>query len=308
MPACSRKHATLRAVLVASALLSPALLAPPACGQGTSGPTVADSKVGYIDSALPGNAFRLRYDATYNNPRPNRAEFFYAPGPPFGPGLPLPERAVDSQDLSAYAEAALTDRLSAFAEMPVRFLNPEVNANTAGLADMNAGFKWAFLHEDAGTLAFQFRTYVPTGDADRGLGTRHVSLEPALLAYRPLTDRLRVEGEFRYWVPVGGGDFAGDVVRYGVGFSYDLFCRDNLRITPVAEFVGWTVLDGQASVVGPAGLVSVEDAAGDTIVNAKLGVRVWLGGRADLYAGYGRPLTGDRWYENTFRLELRLVY
>ena len=28
----------------------------------------------------------------------------------------------------------------------------------------------------------------------------------------------------------------------------------------------------------------------------------------DVYAGYGRPLTGDKWYENTFRVEFRLFY
>ena len=33
-----------------------------------------------------------------------------------------------------------------------------------------------------------------------------------------------------------------------------------------------------------------------------------IGHHADLYTGYGRPLTGDRWYENTFRVEFRLVY
>ena len=39
-----------------------------------------DSSVGYIDTAIPGNVFRLRFDTAYNNNRPNRAEFFYAKG------------------------------------------------------------------------------------------------------------------------------------------------------------------------------------------------------------------------------------
>lgn len=301
------KGPVLRAVLIAI-VVGPALLPAPAGAQGTSGPTVSDSKVGYIDSAIPGNVFRFRYDASFNNRRPTRAEFFYAPGPPFGPGLPLPERSVDYQDVSAYAEAAVGDRFSVFADVPVRFLNPDLNQNTAGLADMNAGFKCALLRGDAGVLTFQLRTFAPTGDASRGLGTRHVSLEPALLAHRPITDRFRLEGEFRYWVPVGGGDFAGDVIRYGAGASYDVYRDDRVRITPVAEFVGWTVLGGRENVVGPAGDAVIQNAAGDTMVHAKVGVRTRLGSRTDVYAGYGRPLTGDRWYENTFRLELRLLY
>ena len=51
-----------------------------------------------------------------------------------------------------------------------------------------------------------------------------------------------------------------------------------------------------------------EDAGGQTIVNAKFGLRMTLGDHADIYSGYGHPLTGNRWYENTFRIEFRLRY
>jgi hypothetical protein len=300
-----KNHPLLHAVLAAAVV---SLAGLPACAQGTSGPVVSDSKVGYIDSALPGNLFRLRFDAAYSDRRPNRADFFYAPGPPFGPGLPLPERSIDYQDLTAYVEAAWTDRFATFVELPVRFLDPDLNANTAGFADLNAGFKGVLFQSDDSVLTFQLRTYAPSGNAGRGLGTGHVSLEPSLLAYSSLTDRLHLEGEFRYWVPITNNDFAGDVLRYGVGLGYDLFYHEGRRVTPVAEFVGWTVLGGKESVVPPAGPAVVKDAAGDTIVNAKLGVRAGLGSHVDFYAGYGRPLTGSRWYENTFRLELRLTY
>lgn len=270
--------------------------------------TGSESSVGYIDNAIPTSQVRLRYDAVSDNNRPTRAEFFYARGAPFGPGLPLPEPQVDYQDVSAYLEAAATERLSGFLEVPVRFLDPEVNANTAGLSDLQAGFKYAFLHDPAGVATFQLRTFAPTGDAGRGLGTRHVSLEPALLSFTPLGDRLALAGEFRTWVPVGGTDFAGPVLRYGVGLQYDLVRGCTFGLTPVAELVGWTVLSGQESAVFPSGISVVEDAAGDTIVNAKLGLRWKWGDAADLYTGYGRPLTGEHWYENIARIELRLFY
>jgi hypothetical protein len=281
---------------------------PCAFAQGTSGPIVTDSKVGYIDSAIPADLFRLRYDSSYNNRRPTRAEFLYAQGAPGGPGWPLPETSVDYQELFACAELVILPRFSAFLEVPARFLNPDINANTAGLGDMNTGFKYAFLESDSGVLSFQFRAYIPTGDADRGLGVRHVSLEPALLFYQALTDRAGVEGELRYWIPVGGTDFAGQIIRYGLGVHYDVVNTCHWRLGPVVEFVGWTVLSGRESFVQPSGLVEVRDAAGQTIVNAKLGVRLGIGERADFYAGWGRPLTGDRWYENVFRLEMRLLF
>ena len=218
------------------------------------------------------------FDAAYDFTRPTRAEFFYARSQPLGPGLPVPEPRIDYQDLAGYLELAATDRLSGFVEVPWRFLNPEVNADTNGLADMNAGFKYAFLYRNDLVATFQFRTYIPTGDASRGLGTHHVSLEPAFLFYKPWTDRLGLEGEFRYWVPIDGTDFAGDLIRYGVGVHYDVWKTCTLTVSPVVEFVGWTVLSGKESAVTPSGAVLIEGAAGDTIVNAKMGVRcAWTG-------------------------------
>ena len=54
--------------------------------QGTTGPVIRDSNVGYIDPAIPAELFRFRYDAAYDNNRPTRAEFFWSPGEPFGAG------------------------------------------------------------------------------------------------------------------------------------------------------------------------------------------------------------------------------
>ena len=78
--------------------------------------------------------------------------------------------------------------------MPWRFLNPEVNADHNGIGDMNAGFKYAFIRDPDLIATFQFRTYVPTGDPHLGLGNDHVSLEPALLVWKPITERLRPGG------------------------------------------------------------------------------------------------------------------
>jgi hypothetical protein len=290
--------------VLGAVLLTPALLH----GQDTGGPTVADSSVGYIDSALPVNELRLRFDAAYDLRRPSRAEFFYARPGPRGPGVPLPEQRIDYQDLSAYLEVRATEGLSGFLEVPWRFLNPEVNRNANGLSDVNAGCKWAFVSSPDLTATFQFRTYAPTGEAHRGLGNDHVSLEPALLVYRPLGERLVLESELRFWAPVGGTDFAGNILRYGVGLHYDPCQSDDLRLVPVAELVGWTALNGKESVPHPSGVPTVQGVAGETILNIKLGVRVKCRDTADFYAGYGRALTGDRWYENTFRVEWRLFF
>jgi hypothetical protein len=270
------------------------LAAGPAFGQAG-----AESSVGYIDSAIPQTKFRLRADAAYGNNRPERAEFFYPQD-----GLPLPESNVDDQEVSVYLEYAFCPQFSAFAEVPFRFLNPENNANHAGLSDVNAGLKWAALASDAQYLTFQLRAYAPSGLKHRGLGTGHVSLEPAVLYNRALTDVLHLEAELRDWVPVGGTDFEGNVVRYGVGASYDIYKTEDLRVAPVAEFVGWTVLSGKDDAENEN---LVKSAAGETILNLKLGLR----GRSEfgeVYVGYGRALTGTVWYKDIIRFEYRFLF
>jgi hypothetical protein len=266
-----------------------------------------DSAVGYIDNAIPSNVVRLRVDAAYRNNRATRAEFFYARGAPFGPGLPRPESTDDYQEISAYLEGKVRDDLSVFIEAPWRFLNPTINENQEGFGDLNTGFKWAFLSSEDQVTSFQFRVYAPTGDSTRGLGTNHVSLEPGLLCFNRLSDRLRLESELRLWIPAGGTSFAGTILRYGAGFSYGERRAHDWWFTPVVEFVGWTVFNGaEATTFTPP--IIVEHAAGDTIINGKFGLRVGFGDRFDIYSGYGRALTGEVWYKDIWRSELRWAF
>lgn len=287
--------------------------------QGAAGRPV--TLPGYIDTAIVRSQFFLRYDSAYNANRPDRAEFFYAKCGCFGagaPGPPLPETRVNYQDITSYLELAANNRFSAFVEAPVRFLNPEQNANAAGFADMNAGIKAALIASTQEYLTFQCRTYIPTGDARRGLGTHHASLEPAMLFYEQFGDRTILVGEFRDWIPIGGTDFAGNVLRYGLGVGYFVLGSpavlvaptgtSRLWAAPIAEFVGWTVLGGKEFGFPDDQFTGPRNAAGDTIVNAKVGVRAGVGDYHSLYVGYGRALTGDVWYTDILRLEYRLAF
>jgi hypothetical protein len=271
------------------------------------GQTGSESSVGYIDNAIPANLFRLRVDAAYNNPFADRGEFFYMRSVE-GPGDKA-ETRVDYQELSASLEVALHRRFSVFAEVPVRLINPTVDVNAAGIGDVSAGFKWAFLHCEDVVASFQFRTYAPSGNGLLHLGTGHVSLEPALLGFARLAEGLTTEGELRLWVPVGGvPGYDSHVLRYGVGLSYQAWEAPRLSIAPVVEVVGWTFLDGQKTVPLPDGSPVILGAGGDTIVNLKLGVRFRLPQGGDVYLGYGRPLTGDTMYRDIVRLEYRLAF
>jgi hypothetical protein len=329
--------------------------------QGSRG--VAYAPGAYIDSAIPKSMFRLRYDAGFDMNHPDRAEFFYAAwkelsfhphgvngnGVIFDPKARGPEQLpgrLDFQDVSTYLELAYNNRLSAFVEIPTRFVDfdniqedpdtermpnggffPEPRAentkpphnNVGGLSDIQFGFKAALLADLDRYLTFQFRTYAPSGSASKGLGTAHWTVEPGVLLYKQLTDRLVLQGQFQGWIPIDGSVLAGDVLIYGVALGYDIYNCRNLRVTPVTEFVGWTVLDGFESFAGvvtataPPGVVlprthGFKDASGDTIVNAKIGVRTYWGQYQDVYVGWGHSLTGDRWYRDIIRVEYRFVF
>ncbi len=156
---------------------------------------------------------------------------------------------------------------------------------------------------------FRFVAYAPTGDASRGLGTDHVSLEPCLIFYQGIVEVLAHQGEARYLVPIGGtSGYASSVLTYGLGLKYDVYNDGIIGVSPVVEAVGWTFLDGKKTLVLPDGCPLDVSAAGDTIVNIKAGLRLQLGALGDLYAGYGRPLTGDTRYQEIYRVEWRLLF
>jgi hypothetical protein len=283
----------------------------------------------------------------------NRGGAFFDPNAQGPSQLPT---NVNFQDVASYLEYAFGHRFSVFAEVPVRFNgfhdlaednpeseakrnpanfpapgspffpepgsrgveNPHENNNPGGLSDINLGFKAALLADPCQYLTFQFRTYVNTGDPRTGLGTGHVSLEPSMLYYRRL-DALQLQAQFTDWIPIGGGPAAGNILMYGVGLGYDIYQCGSLRITPVTEFVGWTVLSGFESFFGtvvsvpPPGVDlprthGVEDSSGVTIVNAKIGVRTYFCDGHDLYVGWGHALTKDRWYMDILRVEYRYAF
>jgi hypothetical protein len=274
---------------------------PPPPPPDESGLTVRDSSVGYVDPAAPSDQVWLRADLGFGIRAPARAEFFYAKG------LPRTESSVDFQDLSVYLEKTIGPCWSLFVEGGVRNLNPEQNSNAFGLGDMNLGFKHAFYSDDWSVLSLQSRVYLPTGADGRGLGTGHVSIEPALLGFVRLSEDLGLAGELRYWLPIDGTDFAGPVLRYGLGLRWDVWRSDDWQIAPVVEAIGWQVLDGQESRRLADGSALVRDAAGTSVLNLKVGVRADYG-RAGVYVGYGRAITGPQWYDDIVRVEFRWLY
>lgn len=304
-------------------------------------PKIPGSMVGYIDNPIVESQIRIRFDAAFEDQFPDRSEFFYAkcgcyaflgnsaatdphaPGP--GPGVPA---AINFQQLYMNVEYSPRRRFSAFVEVPIRWLQPQAFlkappfapfSNQSGLSDVNAGFKFAAVVSEGTYLTFQFKSYFPSGDASKGLGTNHYSLEPSLLLYHSFSDRWTLEGQIGDWHPIGGSagvptaaseGFAGDVFFYGIGPSYKLYSRNRLQIAPVVELFGWHVLSGFQTEPAPQPnpTSAASEVSGMNIVNLKAGVRTSIGFHNSIYVGFGQALTHDDWYKHLVRLEYRYSF
>jgi hypothetical protein len=217
------------------------------------------------------------------------------------------------QEFRLDAEYAPSDRLSFFAEVPARVIEPRVVGRFAGLSDIRVGLKGGLIANDDTALTGQLRAYIPSGRAREGLGTNHASLEPSLLYHQRIGDSgFSIAGQAGVWIPIGGSagvptassdKFAGSIFSYGGGASYDVVDSARIRVSPVLEFVGWRVLGGfQTLTTGPT------KADGINILNVKIGARIDSGGPGSFYVGYGRALTDSVWYSDIVRVEYRYAF
>ncbi len=290
------------------------------------------SMVGYIEDATVGSGVRVRFDSGWDIDSPDRAEFFYAKcgcfrglagSPAFDPAAPGPApgivTAMNFNQLNLTTERRLGRRASVFFDLPFRWIKPtDFLANTgsfgnqSGLSDITIGTKIALATSASRDITVMVRGSIPTGDSSKGLGTDHGSIEPALLLRQGIGSRAQIEGQFGDWHPTGSsngplpgnGNFAGDILYYGVGPSFDLVQTRTARFAPVVELVGWHVLSGfQTSTFAPP--ASSGDVSGMNIVNLKVGARLSLTNGGSFYVGYGWALTKNIWYDHILRFEYR---
>lgn len=279
-------------------------------------PTLAHSNVSWIDTALPATQVRLRYDYRLNNKTHDRAEFWTARNQQYfdgenigGRGFEVPESNIDLMEWSPYIEWAISQRVSVFAELPLRYIRPDENPSAFGVSDFNIGFKVAYFFMPEQVQTFQLRLGLPSGSSERGLGTGHVVIEPGLLLWQKLTEKLTMESELRSWIAAGGTNYSSFVLRYATGLSYDLYTSDTVSVKPVLEVLGWTVMRGyQSEFRDTLPTSQVTGDARGTVIELAPGIRATTMGNLDWYLGYSFNITHSAWFEDNLRLEVRWRY
>ncbi len=284
----------------------------------------------FADAARPVTQMRLRWDAGYGLRNPDRAEYFWAAvqrprnpqtnneltlnqspnsrmASPKGPGI-LPN-SIDYGEFTLYTEGA-TERIGVFVEMPYRHWEDDQGSGFSGFGDINIGTKSLLLDCEIAQVAFQFRTYIPSGLSGKGLGTGHVSLEPSLLWAVKLTPDTYFQAQTAYWIPISADPhYAGDIFHYHLSFNHVL-CRPmtGVEVIGTAELNGWSVLDGAfsdpASINATANTYQAPSARAH-LMSAGPGVRLVICDKIDFGVGAAFGVNSNRWTDQLYRAEFR---
>jgi len=263
----------------------------------------------FLDVSQPSSNMRFRFQSFYNEKNPDRVEYFWAQIG--GRGPKLPEHSVDYQDAIASWEVATGKAFSITTDIPIQLVAPNINPTTAGMGDMTVTTKTVLLTGNEWQITQIFRTYIPTGAPNKGLGTGHVSLEPGFLFRYKWTPETYFNGELEYWFPLGGNPIIdGQVLTYGFGISHLMYESDTYAVVPTLEFKGWTVFNGGQTNF-PTGVIQPVDTMG--IFNVCPGVRFIYDTGGDLGllewgVSSAFAITTNRWYDASFLIECRFVF
>jgi hypothetical protein len=289
----------------------------------------------FADSARPVTQTRLRYDGLFDITAADRAEYYFphfnlgkavvSGGGPCGTattgkGPPFVPSSVDLHIVSLYQEAAV-GRFSVFVSMPYEHYEPDESVADlalgkfvcphSGFGDISIGTKSLLLDCDLLQIAFQFTTILPSGNFTEGLGTGHVSLEPALLFTVKLTPDMYFQGEMAYWIPIGGDALYEGPVWHNRFSLNQVLTRilPDVQIIGTLECINYNVLGGNFTspdVVIAGSPVAVS--ATSSMFSFGPGIRLDICRRFDIGVGSQFNVTSSHFADEAIRVEMRLRF
>jgi hypothetical protein len=257
-----------------------------------------------LDTAISSSYVGTRIRADRGLSAPDRLEYLWSRAGGRGPD---PESRVDLID-TMYRTELGNANAALISEIGMRALNPEVNPNTVGFADMLLGGKALVYDGKCTKVATLFLTHLNTGPTNRGLGTGHVSLEPGLLVRHQWSEATFLHGELKYRLPIAGtAGFAGDVLSTGWGVSTVWRDSDSYALIPTLEmrthsflFGGMTRSDGTVQRVD--GVTAIELYPGMRCTFNRSSVGTW-----ELGFGGGSTFADSDWFDSRMILDVRLL-
>ncbi len=258
----------------------------------------------FQDGPRPVTQTRIRWDAGLNFRFPDTSEFFWGKIGTRGPATNT--RAIRYDDLTLYQEVAANPSASFFIETPYRNYSPDTGPSGSGFGDLNLGTKAVLLDRELLLVTFQFKTFIPTGNALAGAGTGHLSLEPALLAALKLAPTTYLQSEIAQWIPIASTSGTGGTVFHFHFALNQTLCNigDCVKLIGVAELNGFNQRGGFTDF--PSGLNTAVN--GGTYANAGPGFRLQICDRCDFGFGAGFGFGNLHGPGQIYRTEFRVRY
>jgi hypothetical protein len=215
---------------------------------------------------------------------------------------------VDISELSQYTEVA-TGNLGVTVQTTYRAVDPtdDVSARSAGFSDIILGTKTLLVDSELLMISLQFRTYLPTGNFSKGLGTGHVSLEPSIIIGLNTSRRSYLQAQVAQWIPIAGDPaYSGGILRHNLSFNYVLWKPiEDVQLIGNWEWNGFSFQDGAYThpVRG-----AFQRASHSFAFQTGPGFRLFLGDKIDFGSSHMIGLGDKRMSAYQMRLELRVRY
>jgi len=266
----------------------------------------------FIDHARPRSQMIFRYDSGVNLILPDRSEFYWSRIGQKGPGRP--ERSVNYNDLVLGNEIA-AGNFGLVIEQTYRQQDAEINGRVSGFGDMRIATKSMLIDCELLQCTFQFKTYIPIGNFNRGLGIGHVALEPSILTALKITPNTYLESQVSQWIPVGGTTgFEGNVLHIHESLNHLWWRKKSLQFITMWEY--------QAYIFQNGSFTQPFDAQPDPNANPLVlgrsnreayhytgpGARLVVCDKYDVGFGATFALTDDHFAEQLYRVEFRWRY
>jgi hypothetical protein len=293
------------------------LCCPDPCYQPTWVPAANASF--FADYARPWTVTRIRYDNLEAMTTPDRNQFWIKQVKlaRANNNRTFTNPRARLQQVYLYQEAA-GEHGSFFIEYPYRQINQNYAPTQAGFGDLNFGIKSLLFDCEMLQVAFQFRTYTPTGNALNNLGTGHFSLDPSILTSLKLGPSTYFQGQFGNWIPLAGQPvLAGGVFYWLMSLNQTLFyCTPDSPLIATLEMDGWSFEDGAYTHAIPAGSTSasavgkglIEKGGGVSYFNIGPGLRQSICNRLDIGGAITWSTSSLHWAQPWFRFEVRFLF
>jgi hypothetical protein len=269
----------------------------------------------FADYARPRTVTRLRYDNLQDMTRPDQNQFWIQ-GVSLTRTNPNHPRSLTNpfariQQFYLYQEVA-GPKGSFFIEYPYRQINQSWAPTQAGFGNLNFGIKSLMFDCELLQVAFQFRTYTPTGNASLNLGNGLFALDPSILAALKLGPETYFQAQFGNWIPLGGNS------KLAGGMFYSLMSLNHVvaYVTPDSPLIATLEMDawsfengGYTAGISPSGKsIIVEKGGGSSYFNIGPGLRQSICNRVDLGAAITWATSTAHWAQPWFRFEARFLF